>query len=64
MVRKWRPLTDEEILAQIPAARVRGELAAAHEPRAASARYDPETGWTILELANGCLFAFPPDVDD
>jgi hypothetical protein len=29
------------------------------EPRAASARYHPGTGRIVVELTNGCTFAFP-----
>jgi hypothetical protein len=47
--------TDEEILAQLPAA----QAAAEFEPRARSARYDRESGRVVIELTNGCEFAFP-----
>ena len=33
-----------------------------HEPRAAAARYDQRSGQVIVELANGCTFAFPPQL--
>lgn len=49
-------LTDTEI----DAARERGRLAAATEPRAAAARYDRKLGRVVVDLANGCTFAFPP----
>ena len=52
-------LTDEEILAQIPAARERARADDLTQPRAVSARYDEESGRIELELRNGCLFAFP-----
>ncbi len=52
-------LTDEEILAQLPAARERGSIAAETEWRARSARYQKTTGRVVVELSNGCLFAFP-----
>lgn len=52
-------LTDEEIIASLPAARRRAIEADAIEPRAASARYDPETDRVIVELTSGCVFAFP-----
>ena len=29
------------------------------EPRAAAARYDRETGRVVIELTNGCGYAFP-----
>ena len=37
-----------------------GEIAAATEPRAVSARYDPQFQRVMVDLSNGCLFAFPP----
>ena len=48
-------VTDDEI----DAARARGRLAAAAEPRASAARYDPAHGEVALDLTNGCRFAFP-----
>ena len=46
--------------AQIDAALERGRTARLHEPRAAAARYDRRSGRVIVELTNGCTFAFPP----
>jgi hypothetical protein len=46
--------------AQIDAALERGRQARLHEPRAAAARYDRRSGRVIVDLANGCIFAFPP----
>lgn len=46
--------------AQIDAALARGEVARLSEPRAASVRYDRELGRVVVELTNGCTFAFPP----
>jgi hypothetical protein len=46
--------------AQIDAALERGRTARQHEPRATTARYDRRSGRVIVELANGCIFAFPP----
>jgi hypothetical protein len=46
--------------AQIDAAIARGKVALATEPRAASARYDRKLGRIVVELTNGCTFAFPP----
>ena len=46
--------------AQIDAALERGRLAQRHEPRAATARYDRRSSRVIVELTNGCTFAFPP----
>jgi hypothetical protein len=56
-----RPV-EAEILAQLPAAAERGRMAAATEPRAKSAYYDPVSGRVTIELTNGCLFAFPPEL--
>jgi hypothetical protein len=57
---KRRRLTDEEILAQIPAAEARAREEALVEPRAAAARYDHESGRILVELTNGCIFGFIP----
>jgi hypothetical protein len=46
--------------AQIDAALECGRTARLHEPRAATARYDRRSGRVIVELTNGCTFAFPP----
>jgi hypothetical protein len=46
--------------AQIDAALERGRTARLHEPRAAATRYDRRSGRVVVELANGCTFAFPP----
>lgn len=46
--------------AAIDAALERGRAAHASEPRAAAARYDCRSGRVIVDLENGCTFAFPP----
>ena len=46
--------------AQIDAALARGEAVRLSEPRAANARYDRQLGRVVVELTNGCTFAFPP----
>ena len=46
--------------AQIDAALERGRVANATEPRAAVARYDRRRKRVVVELTNGCVFAFPP----
>lgn len=46
--------------AAIDAALERGRIAQAGEPRAAAVRYDRQVGRVIVELTNGCTFAFPP----
>jgi len=55
---KRRP-RDAEILAQIPAARARERRERKQGLRASAAQYDRATGRVVLELTNGCLFAFP-----
>ena len=45
--------------AEIDAALERGRFARSHEPRAAAARYDARSGRIVVELINGCTFAFP-----
>ena len=46
--------------AQVDAAPERGRTARLHEPRAAAARYDRRSERVVVELTNGCTFAFPP----
>jgi hypothetical protein len=46
--------------ALIDAAMERGRIAREIEPRAASARYDKQLGRIVVDLTNGCTFAFPP----
>ena len=46
--------------AAIDAALERGCTARAGEPRAVAARYDRASGRVIVDLENGCTFAFPP----
>ena len=46
--------------AQIDAAIDRGRIARRNEPRAAAARYDGQLGQVVVDLTNGCSFAFPP----
>ncbi len=48
-------VTDREIRAALK----RGREADRTEPRAASARYDAASGRVVMELTNGCSFAFP-----
>ncbi|HEX8905069.1 MAG TPA: DUF2442 domain-containing protein, partial [Longimicrobiaceae bacterium] len=45
--------------AEVRAAIRRGRQADVTEPRAASATYDRATGRVVIELTNGCSFAFP-----
>ena len=48
--------------AQIDAATERGSLASVNEPRARAVRYDRRLRRVIVDLTNGCSFAFPPDL--
>ncbi|MFY7958723.1 MAG: DUF2442 domain-containing protein [Elsteraceae bacterium] len=45
--------------AQIDAAEARGRVMLETEPCATSARFDAASGRVVLELANGCAYAFP-----
>ena len=46
--------------ADIDVAIERGRVALATEPRASAARYDRKLDRVIVDLTNGCTFAFPP----
>ena len=46
--------------ARIDAAIERGRTARLTEPRVRAARYDGRLGRIVVELTNGCTFAFPP----
>lgn len=46
--------------AQIDAAIERGKREEQSEPRAVTARYDRQLDRVIVDLTNGCTFAFPP----
>lgn len=48
--------TEERALEE---AEARGRALAVSEPRASTARYDQATGRVVLELTNGCAYAFP-----
>lgn len=45
--------------AEFEAAEARGRKMLETEPRAASARYDRKTRGVIVDLVNGCTYAFP-----
>jgi uncharacterized protein DUF2442 len=45
---------------QAEAAGARGRAMVAEAPRAAAARYDAPSGRIVVDLTNGCTFAFPP----
>lgn len=49
-------LTDAEINAALE----RGRMAEQSEPRADAVRYDRRNSRIIVDLTNGCTFAFPP----
>ena len=46
--------------AEIDAAAQRGAAIQANEPRAKAARFDRQLGRVVVDLTNGCVFAFPP----
>lgn len=45
--------------AEFEAAEARGRYVVANEPSATSARYDRRSGRVVIELRNGCAYAFP-----
>lgn len=51
---------DEITDAEVDAALARGEELLRTMPRAQRVRYDAESGRVLVELSNGCVFAFPP----
>ena len=48
--------------AEYEAATARGREKLRAEPRARSARYDPDTGRVVVELVNGCTYIFPAEL--
>lgn len=46
----------------LDAAEARGRRLTAEAPRAASVRYDAGSGRVVLELTNGCAYAFPAEL--
>lgn len=46
--------------AELDAAEARGRAMLESEPRAIAARFEPESGRIVIDLANGCAYAFPP----
>lgn len=56
------PIAIAEIIAQIPAARARETKARRAGLRAKSARYDRSSGRIVMELTNGCAYAFPANL--
>ena len=44
---------------ELKAAEARGRKMLKSEPRATAARYDRATGCVVVELTNGCAYAFP-----
>lgn len=45
--------------AQMKAANARGKEMLEREPHASAVRYDVESGRVLVDLTNGCTFAFP-----
>ena len=45
--------------AQLETAEARGRKILAREPRASAAHYDRATGRVVIDLTNGCAYAFP-----
>ncbi len=47
---------------ELERAEARGRAMLESEPRAAAAQYDRETGRIVIDLVNGCSYAFPPQL--
>jgi hypothetical protein len=58
-MRKWNPLTDAELDAQIEEARQRSVQQVGSLPRAVAARYDAETQRIIVDLKSGVTVMVP-----
>lgn len=54
---KW---VQEELVRNYARASTAGKKSMESEPRAKRARYDTRTDRVLVELTNGCVFAFPP----
>jgi Protein of unknown function (DUF2442) len=54
---KW---VEEELARNYVMASTSGKKSMASEPRAKRACYDVRTDRVVIELTNGCMFAFPP----
>ena len=61
---EWNFPSDEELDAQIETARARADAERDKNVRALSARYEAATGRVIVELTNGCAFAFPAELGE
>jgi hypothetical protein len=48
--------------ADLDKAEARGQAMLANEPRAAAAHFDPASGRVVIDLVNGCGYAFPADL--
>jgi Protein of unknown function (DUF2442)/Domain of unknown function (DUF4160) len=59
LLREWKKFMADEMDMAIVQAEGHGKQSLRSEPRARSARYDRKTGRVLVELTNGCSFAFP-----
>ncbi|MFW6079020.1 MAG: DUF2442 domain-containing protein [Gemmatimonadota bacterium] len=62
MERSWKPITSEEFDRQYADAVERGRTADEAGPCAREAWYDAESGRIMIELKDGCVFGFPPEI--
>jgi hypothetical protein len=60
---QWE-IPESELNSEIEQAREQARRADDIEPRALSARFDRKADRIIVDLANGCTFAFPPSLDE
>jgi hypothetical protein len=56
------PVSDVEFDAQMRQAEERSRRTRQEDPRAISARYERKTRRVVVDLSNGCAFAFPVDL--
>lgn len=62
MTTHWTPATPAELERELEAAREAGRREQDTEARAIAAYYDAAGGRVIVELRNGCAFAFPAEM--
>ena len=60
MTPEWKRQTAASKKFELRRARRRGAAEASNPMRAVGVAYDRESGRVLMELANGCLFGFPP----
>ena len=59
LLKEWGDSMADLSEEQLSRAEARGRKMIETEPRATAAHYDPAAGRVVIELANGCTYAFP-----